>query len=124
MIIETIEKYLNKPYVQGKDDCTLLVLDYLEQYEYRKLAEGRYQTIRGAKRVLPTLTPYKTMHDFLMTLCDVVEDGSLYDGDIVFHEIHAYLYWQGNLFGVHGEQFKLTKIDLPLSEEYKVYRKK
>lgn len=124
MIIETIEKYINKPYVQGKDDCTLMLLDYLEQYEYRNLAQGRYKTIRGAMRVLPTLFTYKTMHDFLMAFCDVVEDGSLYDGDIVFHEIHAYLYWQGNLFGVHHDHFKLTNINLPLTDEYKVYRKK
>lgn len=124
MIVETIEKYIHKPYVQGKDDCTLLVLDYLELYDYRKLAEGRYKTIRGAKRVLPTLSHYKTMDELLRDFCDVVEDGSIYDGDIVFHKIHAYLYWQGNLFGVHHDHFKLTRVNLPLTDDYKVYRKR
>ncbi|WOQ15166.1 DUF6950 family protein [Aeromonas media] len=122
--INTIEKYINKPHIQGKDDCILLVLDYLEQYDLREQAQGRYTTIRGAKRILPTLTEWKSLESFLEAFCDVVENGIVYDGDIVVHDFHSYIYWQCQIFGIRNGEFKLSPINLPLSDEYKVYRKK
>lgn len=121
-----IDKYNFTEMVFGKHDCLTLLLEIVGDSESLDLIKGKYRTLNGGLKRLPSISGYDSLHDYLISKgYREIAPTFAQDGDIAIQSgMHTMVFTNGQLFGVKDDNtFGLRKVNiLQIPEDVKVYR--
>ena len=121
-----IEKYNFTEMVFGKHDCLTMLLEAVGDNETLDLIKGKYRSLAGGLKRLPSITGHESLHDYLIAKgYTEITPTFARDNDIAVQDgCHTMIFTNGHLFGVKDDNtFGLRKTNiLKIPEDVKIYR--